>query len=303
MTFSITILGSGAAIPTLKRNPSAHLLNINERLFLIDCAEGTQLQIRKYRIHFQRIGHIFISHLHGDHFYGLIGLLTSFHLLGRKEELHIYGPPMLKEIIDIQIEASGTTLVYPLFFHSLSCKKKAKIFQNENITVHAFPVMHSVPTCGFVFKENNHLRKIRKDVVNKIHIPFSEMSKIKKGEDYIDKDGKVFTNNELTADPPRPRSYAYCTDTSFSESILPYIRECDILYHEATFMQDKLDDAHDKMHSTAMEAATIALKAKVKKLVIGHFSARYDDLQPMLEEARSVFPETYLADDGVSFTI
>ncbi len=303
MTFSITILGSGAAIPTLKRNPSAHLLNLNERLFLIDCAEGTQLQIRKYKIHFQRIGHIFISHLHGDHFYGLIGLLTSFHLLGRKEELHIYGHPMLKDILDAQLEASGTTLIYPLLFHPLFCEKYDMIFQNKNVTVHSFPVLHSISTCGFLFKEKNSLRKIRKDVVDTITIPFTEMSKIKNGADYIDPEGRVYKNEELTIDPLRPRSYAYCSDTAYSESFIPYIRDCDILYHEATFMQDKLEDAHEKMHSTALEAATIALKARVKKLVIGHFSARYDDLQPMLEEARSVFPETYLADDGAVFTI
>src|ERR1035438_1364209 len=293
MTFSITILGSGGAIPTLKRNQSDHLINVNERLFLIDCAEGTQLQIRKYKFHFHRIGHIFISHLHGDHFYGLIGLLTSFHLLGRKEELHLYGNPLLKDIIDTQIEASGIKLFYPLIFHPLLCEKHTKIFQNENVTVHSFPVQHSVPTCGFLFIEKKNLRKIRKDVLKSIDIPFDEMARIKKGEDYTDKDGRVYKNEELTSDPPTPRSYAYCTDTLYSESLIPHIHDCDVLYHEATFMQDKLADAHDKMHSTAIEAATIALKAGAKKLIIGHFSARYDDLQPMLEEARSVFPETY----------
>lgn len=303
MTFSITILGSGAAIPTLKRNPSAHLLNLNERLFLIDCAEGTQLQLRKYKIHFQRIGHIFISHLHGDHFYGLIGLLTSFHLLGRKDELHIYGHPVLKDILDIQIEASGTALIYPLHFHPLKGEKKTLIFQNENVTVHSFPVTHSVPTCGFLFKEKQNIRKIRKDVLDTISIPFREMSKIKNGKDYIDPDGRVYKNEELTLDPPQPRSYAYCTDTVYTESFISYIRGCDILYHEATFAQDKVTDAHEKFHSTAVEAATVARKANVKRLVIGHFSARYDNLQPMLEEARSVFPETYLADDGTIFTI
>lgn len=303
MTFSITILGSGAAIPTLKRNPSAHLLNLNERLFLIDCAEGTQLQLRKYKIHFQRISHIFISHLHGDHFYGLIGLLTSFHLLGRKEELHIYGHPILEIILNAQLEASGTTFIYPLHFHPLFSETYDMIFQNENVTVHSFPVIHSVPTCGFLFKEKNNLRKIRKDVLNTITIPFPEMVKIKNGRDYTDPEGRVYKNEELTIDPPRPRSYAYCSDTVYSESFIPYIRDCDILYHEATFMQDKVEDAHEKMHSTAIEAATIALKARVKKLVIGHFSARYDELQPMLEEAKSVFPETYLAEDGAVFSI
>ncbi|MCX6251199.1 MAG: ribonuclease Z [Bacteroidetes bacterium] len=303
MTFSVTILGSGSAIPTLKRNPSAHLLNVNERLLLIDCAEGTQIQIRKYRIHFQRITHILISHLHGDHYYGLMGLLTSFHLLGRKDELHLYGPPLLQEIIDTQLQASGTTLIYPLHFHSLTSENYELLFENEKVTVHAFPVIHSVPTFGFLFREKRQQRKIRKEVLENVKIPFSIMPKLKRGEDYTDPSGKVYRNAELTTDPPTPRSYAYCTDTLYDEKIIPYIHGCDLLYHEATFMQDKLQDAKDKMHSTAMEAATIAKKAQVRKLIIGHFSARYEDMEPMLLEARSVFPETYVVEDGDSFQI
>lgn len=263
MTFSLTVLGSNSAIPTLNRNPSAHLLNANERLFLIDCAEGTQLQIRRYHIKFQRIKQILISHLHGDHFYGLIGLITSFHLLGRKEELHLYGHPALKEIIDLQLVASNTTLQYPLVFHPLHLEGYDLIYEDDKITVHSFPLKHSVPTCGFVFREKKPAR-----------------------------------NTTFGC-----RSYAYCSDTAYTESIIPYIQGCHLLYHETTFMQDMAKNAQDKMHSTTIEAATIAKKADVKRLLIGHYSARYDELHPLLEEAQTQFPNSILAEDGKTIHI
>jgi ribonuclease Z len=263
MTFSLTVLGSNSAIPTLTRNPSAHLLNVNERLFLIDCAEGTQLQIRRYHVKFQRIRHILITHLHGDHFYGLIGLLTSFHLLGRKDELHLYGHPLLKEIIDLQLAASASILNYPLLFHPLRFNSYDLIYEDDKVTVHSFPLIHSVPTCGFIFHEKKPQR------------------------------GSL----------EGPRSFAYCSDTAYSELLLPYIHGCSLLYHETTFMQNMARNAQDKMHSTTIEAATIALKAQVKKLMIGHFSARYDDLEPLLEEARTIFSETILAEDGLTVQI
>jgi ribonuclease Z len=303
MTFSLTILGSNSAIPTLTRNPSAHLLNVNERLFLIDCAEGTQLQIRKYHVHFQRIRHILISHLHGDHFFGLIGLLNSLHLLGRREELHLYGPPLLKAITDLQLEASNTSLVYPLIFHPLTFTGYDKIYEDEHVTVHSFPLLHSIPTCGFVFREKLSGRKIRKDAVAGLNIPFPEMQNIKRGEDYVNELGKIFRNEDLTMNPAIPRSYAYCSDTGYTETILPWIRQCTLLYHETTFMQDRAANAKEKLHSTTIEAATLAKKADVRKLLIGHFSARYDDLQPLLDEARSVFADTILAEDGKTITI
>ena len=253
MTFSVTILGSNSAIPTLQRNPSAHLLNANERLFLIDCAEGTQLQLRRFKVHFQRIRHVMISHLHGDHFFGLIGFLNSLHLLGRKDELHLYANPDLQQILELQLTASRTTLIYPLIFHPLVSSNKVLIYE-----VYSFPLLHSVPTHGFLFLEQHH----------------------------------------STMRMRQPRSYAYCSDTAYSEDIIPFIHGADLLYHEATFLHDMAAVAHDKMHSTALEAATIAAKAQVKKLMIGHFSARYDDLQPLLDEAISVFPETILATDG-----
>ncbi|MGA3012820.1 MAG: ribonuclease Z [Bacteroidales bacterium] len=303
MTFLLTILGSNSAIPTLTRNPSAHLLNVNERLFLIDCAEGTQLQIRKFHVHFQRIERIFISHLHGDHYFGLVGLLNSLHLLGRKEQLDLYGPPLLKQIIDLELEASRTTLNYSLVFHSLLSTGFELIFENEKVEVYAFPLIHSIPTWGFLFREKKQLRKIRKEILDKINIPVSSLSGLKKGDSYTDPSGQVYTNEQLTVDPPEPKSYAYCSDTLYDEKIVPYIRGCDMLYHEATFMQDMQQSAKEKMHSTAMEAALIAKKGNVKKLLIGHFSARYEDLQPLLDEARSVFPETILAEDGIKINI
>jgi ribonuclease Z len=303
MTFSLTVLGSSSAIPTLTRNPSAHLLNVNERLFLIDCAEGTQLQLRKYHMHIQRLRHIFISHLHGDHYYGLIGLLTTLHLLGRKEELHIYAHPLLEEIINIQLKASESTLIYPLYFHPVQQDHYEKIFEDDIITIHSFPVIHSIPTNGFVFREKFQDRKLRKEVIEELDIPVSALPKIKKGEDFTDETGKVHKNSTLTIDPPKPKSFAYCADTVYAESIIPFFQNCDVLYHEATFMNDMAAVAREKTHSTTIEAATIAKKSHVGRLIIGHFSARYDDLKPLLDEARTVFEETYLAEDGSVFKI
>ncbi len=262
MTFSLTVLGSNAAIPANNRNLSAHLLNANERFFLIDCGEGTQFQLKKFHISFQRIKRVFISHLHGDHFFGLIGLLNSMHLLGRKEELHLHGPAMLIEIINLQMEVSQTTLRYPLIFHPLRMDQYDLILEEDRISVHSFPLRHSIPACGFVFRERNPPRKVRES-----------------------------------------RSYAYCSDTAYSEQIIQYIQEVGLLYHEATFMENLAAAAADKFHSTAMEAARIAQKAKVKKLMIGHFSARYDDIGPLLGEARSVFPETFPAEEGIQINI
>ena len=263
MTFSVTVLGSNSAIPTLQRNPSAHLLNANERLFLIDCAEGTQLQLRRYNIHFQRIKHIFISHLHGDHFYGLIGFLTSLHLLGRKDDMHLYAHPELQQIIDLQLAASRTTLRYSLIFHPLLSDRKELILEAERLKVFTFPLLHSIPTNGFLFLEQH----------------------------------------SSTQRNRQPRSYAYCADTIYTEDIIQYFRGVDLLYHEATFLHNMVDSAHEKFHSTALEAATIAVKAGVKRLLIGHFSARYDELQPLLDEARAVFPDTELAEDGKKIDI
>ena len=262
MTFSLTVLGSNSAIPAHNRNLSAHLLNVNERFYLIDCGEGTQFQLRRYHLSQQRIRHVFISHLHGDHFFGLIGLLNTMHLLGRKEELHIHADLRLKEIIDMQLDASGTILRFPLHFRPLPSGGYSTILEEERLVVHSFPLKHSIPTSGFVFREKNKPRKVAE-----------------------------------------ARSYAYCSDTAYDESIVPYIHGVQLLYHEATFKQDRTSVATEKLHSTAKEAALIAEKAAVKKLLIGHFSARYDDLAPLLEEARSIFPETCLPEEGIPIVL
>ncbi len=302
-SFSITILGSNSAIPTLRRNPSAQALNISEQHYLIDCADGTQVQLRKYKIKFQRINHIFISHLHGDHYFGLIGLISSYHLLSRKNKLHIYAPPQLEEIINIQFEASETILGYPLIFHYLHQNKIETIFENDILSVKAFPLEHSIPTWGFLFKEKQGKRKIKKNFAKNANIPNNEFINIQNGADYIDKGGKIYKNKSITTDPPKARSYAYCSDTGYYEKIIPVIKDVDILYHESTFAEDRKESAKQKFHSTAKDAARIAKKANAKKLLLGHYSARYKDTSPLLEEAKSVFPNTELTEDGLVFEI
>lgn len=303
MKFSVTVLGSGAAIPVSERNPSAHLVEVRNRLLLLDCAEGTQLKLRKFIARPLRISHIFISHLHGDHYFGLIGLLTTFHLLGRKNELHLHGIEPLMEIIDLQLLHSRTSLIYPLTFHPFEAEKSAIIVDDDQFSVSTIPLDHRVPTCGFLVKEKPFRRKIRKEFAARADVPVTEFEKIKDGADYIDASGMILKNSDITSDPPPSRSYAYCTDTAYYEAIIPVIAGTDLLYHEATFMQDKVYDAHEKYHSTAKEAATIALKAGVKRLMLGHYSARYKELGTLLEEARAVFPDTILAEDGKSIEL
>ena len=303
LPFTLTILGCSSATPTSERNPTAQLLGHGEKLFLIDCGEGTQVSLRKMHIHFQRIRHIFISHLHGDHFYGLIGLVSSMHLLGRTKSLHIYGPPMLKEIIDMQLIASQTTLLYPLEFHPTQAEKPEMIFEDGNISISSFPMMHRIPTTGFLFQEKQFERKIRKDVIQLLQIPVHLIPKLRSGDDYIAPDGTVHPNKVITIDPPLPRSYAFCSDTAYFEDIIPVVKGASLLYHETTFMNDRLANATEKYHSTTGQAATIAIKAGAKKLLIGHYSARYDNLQLLLDEARALFPDTELAVDGCVFEI
>jgi ribonuclease Z len=298
MPFKITVLGCSSATPTLERHSSAQVLNVNERLFLIDCGEGAQIQMRRFRIKFQRIDHIFITHLHGDHYLGLMGLLFTFHLLGRTKELHLYADHDLQEILDIQLEISRTTLLYPLVFHPLDCENSNIIFEDDLITVRSIPLEHRIPTAGFLFKEKPKGRKMKKDILQKIDIPVDAFEGIKNGQDFNDAKGKHYKNSELTTDGPDPVSYAYCSDTGYTDSYLPIIQGVDLLYHEATFMQDKEKNAREKFHCTASDAATIAKKAGVKKLMLGHYSARYDDLNPLLDEARKIFDNTILAEEG-----
>ena len=299
MKFELTILGCGSALPTLNRRPTSQVLNIHEKYFLIDCGEGTQIQIRKYKINFQRINQIFISHLHGDHYLGLCGLISSYHLLGRTAPLQIFSPTGLKEIIELQFLHSQTYLKFPIEFIVLDHKQNKTIFEDKQLTVQSFPLKHRIPCYGFLFKEKIKPKNIIKDKIKQYNIPIPKIPKIKAGEDFIMASGKVVSNNLLTMESPPIHSYAYCSDTAYSESILPYIKHCTLLYHEATFCSDLKDRAKKTYHSTAHDAANIARKSNVGKLIIGHYSARYKDSEQLLTEAKEIFKDSIAADEGM----
>ncbi len=303
MNWSVKILGSSSATPTGDRNPSAQVLNCDDKLFLIDCGEGTQMQMRKYKVKFQRIDHIFISHLHGDHYLGLAGLLFTYHLFGRTKELHVYANAELQEIIAMQLHASNTTLLYPLKFHDLPEGKPANIYEDKKVSVSCFPLLHRVPTHGFLFRQKYPERNIIPEKIKELDIPVSQVAGIKKGNDFVDKKGLLHPNAELTFEPPPAKMYAYCSDTGFYPKIVPYIKNASLLYHEATFMHDMQASADEKQHSTTLQAAGIAKKAQVNKLLIGHFSARYEELSGVLDETRSVFSDSELAVEGCSYLI
>ena len=299
MSFKLNILGCSSAIPTINRNPTAQLLNVNERFFLIDCGESTQIQLRKYQLNFQRINHIFISHLHGDHYFGLIGLISSMHLLGRKKELHIYAHEELEEIVNLQLKASKTELNYPLFFHPLPEKESLIILEDENIRVSNIILDHSIKCCGFLFEEKKSPRKILPDALEKYNIPNTKINGLKNGADWINDNGEVVPNNLLTKPNNSPYKYAYCSDTRFNNKIIKQIKEVDLLYHEATFMHDLIDRAEQTGHSTTLQAAQIAKQANVKKLLIGHFSQRYKDLNDLLIQTKKGFSNVTLSYAGL----
>jgi ribonuclease Z len=302
-TFKLLILGSSAATPTSTRNPTAQLLNIAERFFLIDCGEATQIQLRKYKARVQSINHIFISHLHGDHFLGLAGLLASMHLLGRKNPITIYAPAELKEIIDLIHKHSDTYLSYPIHYVDTQNKAKQLIWEDDKVEVYSFPLQHRINTTGFLFKEKTLARSIDKYKLEKLNVSFSEIHKLKLGYDATDNNGNILSNEELTIAPPTPRSYAYCSDTRFFESLANDIKNVNLLYHESTFLEDKIDRAAKTFHSTAKQAAEMANLSNVKKLLLGHFSARYTELNEFLIEAKPIFNNVELAIEGTEFDV
>lgn len=301
--YQLLILGSNSATPTSQRYPSAQVLCLANTNLLIDCGEGTQMQLRRYKVAFHKINHIFISHLHGDHYLGLMGLLSSFHLYGRTEELHVFAPPMLKEIIDLHCKAANMNLIYPVKYHDLDFEQPQVVVDNKNFSVTAFALEHRIPTYGFLFNEKPGLRNVNKDFLLTEAPSFAEIINIKQGMDYINPAGKPYFNADITKAPAPPVSYAYCSDTRYTESILPVIAQVEWLYHEATFLKSESAMAKEKYHSTAFEAAQIAYKAHAKNLIVGHYSTRYDDLQLFLQEAVTVFANTHLADDGKLFTL
>ncbi|HOP03366.1 MAG TPA: ribonuclease Z [Tenuifilaceae bacterium] len=303
MTFALTILGSSSALPTATRFPSAHALNVHERLFLVDCAEGTQMQLRKYKLKLSRLEHIFISHLHGDHSLGLVGLISTLNLLGRKNDLYIHAHGALEELLRKNIDFFVTDLQYPVHFVHLESKKHKVIYSDKNITVESLPLKHRIPSTGFLFRETPKEPNIKKDLIEKYAIPLSKIVEIKQGANFVTSDGITIPNSELTYISSYPRSYAYCSDTSYYEKLVTFIEGVDVLYHEATFDSSMKKMAKATGHSTALQAATIAAKARVGKLIIGHFSSRYRNVDILLNEARSVFPETYLAEEGNQYSV
>lgn len=298
MKFEVTILGCGSSTPSLLRNPAAQLINVQENYFLVDCGEGTQLQLRKYKIRFQKINHIFISHLHGDHYLGLIGFLQSMHLLGRKTELHLYANEQLQELIQLNLKVSHSTLNYSLLFHPLNFEKPEVIFNNAQVEVETILLKHRIPCCGFIFREKEKLFSINPLKLGEYKIPVAKLSEIKAGADYITAEGKTIPNAEITFPRAKNHSYAYCSDTAYDERIIPQLKNTDVVFHESTFTEEHANRARDTFHSTAKQAAEIAKKAEAGKLILGHFSVRYKDTERFLTEAQEIFENTELAEDG-----
>lgn len=304
MSLRLTILGCHSATPRSNAYPTSQFLEINNRFFLIDCGEGTQQQMRKYKVGFSKINHIFISHLHGDHFFGLIGLISTYGILNREKELHVFGPKGIKEIIELQLKLSHSHVNYPLVFHELGTKKSELIFEDDKVTVSTIPLSHRVYTNGFLFKEKEKSRKLDIESIQLYpEIDKSQYNNIKAGRDVELSNGDVIKNSSLTIDPPKPKSYAYCSDTKFKPSIVPIIESVNLLYHEATFLSDREDLAKKTKHSTAKQAAIIAKDAKVNQLVIGHYSSRYSNIEDFKEEANEVFDNVILAEAGLTINI
>ncbi|GAB2772110.1 ribonuclease Z [Salinimicrobium soli] len=294
----LTVLGCYAATPRTFTNPTSQVLEINNELFLIDCGEGTQVELRRNKIKFSKIKHVFISHLHGDHFYGLIGLISTFMLLNRENPLHVYGPKGIKEIILLQLKLSNSWTQYPLYFHELSSTTSEMILETQKVTVETIPLQHRIYANGFLFREKPGDRKLLMNEVQNYNIDVAYYRSIKKGKDAVLDDGRVIPNKELTADPEPPKSYAFCSDTAYSPNIIQQLQNVSVLYHESTFLEEHAYLAAPTGHSTAREAAAVAREARVGKLILGHFSTRYDSILPFKKEAEEIFSPVDLADDG-----
>ena len=301
--FEINILGCGSALPTTRHFSSSQVVNIREKLFMIDCGEGAQLQLRRSKLKFTRLNHIFISHLHGDHCFGLMGLISTFGLLGRTAQLHIYAHADLEKLLQPQLDFFCKGMTYEVVFHNIDPTQAAVIYEDRSVTVTTIPLRHRIPSCGFLFQEKKTPNHIIRDMIDFYRIPVSQLNKIKNGEDYITEEGVVVPNNRLTTPSAAPRSYAYCSDTLYLKSIIPQIKGADLLFHEATFMSSDDARAKETFHSTAFQAAQIAKEAEVKQLVIGHFSARYEDETLLQKESQAVFPQTILAKENLRINI
>ncbi|MDT0687810.1 ribonuclease Z [Autumnicola psychrophila] len=297
----LTILGCYAATPRTFTNPTSQVLEIKNHIFLIDCGEGTQVQLRRNKIKFSKIQHIFISHLHGDHCFGLVGLISTFRLLNREIDLHVYGPKGIKEIITLQLKLSNSWTNYSLYFHELESKSSEIIYEDAKVTVETIPLNHRIYTNGFLFREKPGERKLLIQKAQEFNIDVSLYNSLKKGKNVISEDGELIPNTEVTTDPAPVKSYAYCSDTAFYPEIVPQIKGATVLYHESTFLDDKFELAAPTKHSTAKQAAAIAKEAGVSQLLLGHYSTRYPNIEEFKEEASEIFPNCELSDDGKVF--
>ncbi len=298
--FGVTILGNNSALPAYNRHPTAQVITLNDHLFLLDCGEGTQMQMNLYKIKRSRINHIFISHLHGDHYFGLPGLITSYGLLARKHDLHLYAPAALKDILEMHLNVSDTKLPYNLHFHALG--NESILVDEESFSVESFKVFHRIDCWGFLFREKRKPRKINIEAATQYNVPVDFFERLKQGEDFVHDDKSI--SNEILTTPNRPsRTYAYAADTIYNESLAEKICHVNLLYHEATYLKDKADKATSRGHSTSVQAAALAKLANVKRLLIGHFSSTYETLDEFLNEAKEVFPDTQLALEGQTFMI
>ena len=301
--FEVNILGCGSALPTTRHFPSSQVVNIREKLFMIDCGEGAQLQLRRSKLKFTRLNHIFISHLHGDHCFGLLGLISTFGLLGRTATLHIYAHSELEKLLAPHLEFFCKGMTYQVEFHTINPNKTEIIYEDRSVTVSTIPLKHRIPCCGFLFKEKKTANHIIRGMIDFYQIPVHELNRIKNGEDYITPEGICVPNQRLTTPSADPRSYAYCSDTICLPHIINQIKDVDLLFHEATFLQAEAARAKETFHTTAEQAAQIAHNASAKQLVIGHFSARYEDESLLLKEAQQIFPNTVLAKENLRITL
>jgi ribonuclease Z len=303
MSFTLTVLGSSSAIPTTNRFPTAQVLKVHERFFLIDCGEGTQIQMRRFSINMLRINHIFISHLHGDHVFGLYGLFSSYNLLGRKSDLHIYAYRDLEITLEHFKKQFGINMSYDIIFHPFTADQPYEIYNDRRMTVQTLPLRHSVPVVGFIFREKPKLLNIKKDMIPYYNLGIKEIRSIKEGNDLVRPDGTFVPNKNLTLPPVKPRSYAFCTDTSCFPSLVESLKNIDLLYFEATFTDEDKKLAKITNHSTSVQAATLAKKAGVGRLLMGHFSNRYKNVKQLVAEATEIFPMSFAAEDGDTYAI
>jgi ribonuclease Z len=301
--FNVTILGCGSATPTLRHLPTSQIVNFRDNLFMVDCGEGTQLELRRQKQKFQRIGHIFLSHLHGDHCFGLMGFLSTLGLVQRGGEVVIHAEPDAERVFGGQLEYFCRDLPFSVRFESFDPKVSTEIYSDRRLTVRTIPLVHRVPTAGFLFEERPRLAHLDMRAVSVLEIPLSDYARIKAGEDWITPSGEVIPNARLTTPAGPPRKYAYCSDTRYSRDIIPLVEGVDLLYHEATYMHDLQALASSRWHSTTIEAAMIARDAHVKQLCIGHYSARYQTVDALVEEARTIFPNTVAAQEGLVLQI